>query len=113
MLLRLTLSANHVQEVRDPRDTQVPQQLAKAYRLHARARVPSPADLASNVRTLLRTGAAQPVVLDAAACRLSRCLQPPFMLGSSRCCPCPWQQLLASTIRLRLGSRLRRHSAKM
>jgi hypothetical protein len=37
----------------------VPQQLAKAYRLHARAKVPSPADLAANVRILLSAGARQ------------------------------------------------------
>ena len=49
----------------------MPQQLAKAYRLHARARVPSPADLASNVRTLLRTGAAQHAFAVAAAVEAS------------------------------------------
>ena len=46
-----------LQEVRDSRDTKVPQRLAKAYRLHARAKVPSPADLAASVQTLLRAGA--------------------------------------------------------
>lgn len=46
----------HAQEVRDPRDKATPQQLAKAYRLHSRAKVPSPAELAANVRTLLRAG---------------------------------------------------------
>ena len=86
MLLRLTcLHPRCAQEVRDPRDTQVPQQLAKAYRLHARARVPSPADLASNVRTLLHTGAAQPVFpVAAAARRFDQCLQPAAMLSPFR-----------------------------
>lgn len=44
------------QEVYDPRDTE--KRLARAYRLHSRAKVPSPAELTANIRTLLQAGAA-------------------------------------------------------
>jgi len=44
------------QEVYDPRDKE--KRLARAYRLHSRVKVPSPAELTANVRTLLQAGAA-------------------------------------------------------